>query len=169
MYQINDTVMYGSQGVCTISGTEEKNFGRQKIKYYILKPVFQNNSTIFVPVDNEALTAKMTRVISRDEIMQLIQTVAHTEINWEEDDGLRKKQFKETLLSGDRQSIILLIKAIRIHQQEQSEKLRRLHIADEQFLKEAEGVLYDEFALALGINPAQVLPFIMESLATEQQ
>ena len=38
-YQINDTVMYGADGVCIISEITERKIGTEIHKYYILKPV----------------------------------------------------------------------------------------------------------------------------------
>ena len=35
-------------------------------------------------------------------------------------------------------------------------------MADERFFKEAERLLYDEYAVALGVTPDQVQPYISE-------
>ena len=50
------------------------------------------------------------------------------------------------------------------HKREQEQKGRKLHISDERFFREAEKMLYDEFALVLHIQPDQVLPFILEQI-----
>ena len=39
-YQINDTILYGSQGVCKITGTVQKDFGGCVMDYYTLQPVY---------------------------------------------------------------------------------------------------------------------------------
>ena len=62
-----------------------------------------------------------------------------------------------------------MIKALYYHQQEQHAKGRRLHTADEHFFREAEKLLYDEFALVLHIKPEQVLPFIMEQVEIQEK
>ncbi|MBQ5918365.1 MAG: hypothetical protein IIW92_07380 [Lachnospiraceae bacterium] len=38
MYKINDNILYGSHGICTISDITEQNFGGEKKKYYLLHP-----------------------------------------------------------------------------------------------------------------------------------
>lgn len=40
-------------------------------------------------------------------------------------------------------------------------------MSDEHFFKEAERILYEEFALVLKIRPEQVLPFILEQIGID--
>ena len=42
-------------------------------------------------------------------------------------------------------------------------------MSDERFLKDAERLLYDEFALVLRIKPDQVLPFILKQINSAQE
>ena len=72
MFQVNDMIVYGAHGVCRIAEIEERDFNGSSIEYYILKPVYDEKATIFVPVLNDRLTAKMRRVLSKDEIEALI-------------------------------------------------------------------------------------------------
>ena len=72
-------------------------------------------------------------------------------------------------MSGDRMSLIKMIKALYFHQQKQQEKGKRLRASDERFFTEAERILYDEFALVLNIEPEQVLPFIMEQVQISEK
>ena len=60
-YHVQDTVLYGQSGVCRIADIAEKDVGGGLRAYYVLQPVFEESATIFVPVGNEALTAKMRR------------------------------------------------------------------------------------------------------------
>jgi CarD family transcriptional regulator len=53
-----------------------------------------------------------------------------------------------------------------LHQQELKEKGKKLRVSDERFLKDAEKVLYDEFAHVLDIKREEVLPFIFEQIET---
>ena len=60
-YPINDTVFYGSEGVCRIVDIVKRRFQGQTEEYYVLQPVYNENSTIYVPIRNEALIGKMRR------------------------------------------------------------------------------------------------------------
>lgn len=62
-----------------------------------------------------------------------------------------------------------MIKALYGRQQRRQAQGRRLRVTDERFLKEAERVLYDEFALVLNIRQEQVLPFILEQIEVSEK
>ena len=59
MFQVNDMVLYGTNGVCKVVDIDERDCGGRMVEYYILKPIYAANSTIFVPVNNEKLTSMM--------------------------------------------------------------------------------------------------------------
>ena len=67
-FKEGDVVVYGSQGICRITGTEKMRVGGKSTVYFILNPVYRKNSKIFVPSDNEKLMEKMHSVIEKDEI-----------------------------------------------------------------------------------------------------
>jgi len=166
-FKIGDTIVYGTQGVCKISGTEQKSFGSATMDYYILEPVYSKNSVIYVPTKNEKLLSKMRRVLSSEEIYSLIREMPNQEVIWIEDESKRKEEYKKWLASGDRVNLVRGIKAVYLHWQEVMKSGKKLHIADEKFLKEAEKLLYNEFAMVLNIDPDQVLPFITEQIEVE--
>ena len=39
MFQINDTVVYGAQGVCRIEEISKREMAGKAMEYYVLKPV----------------------------------------------------------------------------------------------------------------------------------
>lgn len=53
MYAVNDTVMYGQSGICKITEICDRKFGRETLKYYVLRPVYGNNTVIYCPVDSD--------------------------------------------------------------------------------------------------------------------
>ena len=90
MFQINDVIIYGTQGVCRITGTEEKCVSGKKRTYFVLKPVEDKGATIFAPTDNEAVLRKMRRLLTKAEIHQLIDSMERESAPWEENENLRK-------------------------------------------------------------------------------
>lgn len=169
MFQKNDMVRYGAHGVCKIEDITEKSFNGATIQYYVLRPVYNDTSTIYVPLGNQALTQNMRRVLSETELLALIQTMPQEESLWIENEEMRKTRYQEILAGGNRADLIRMLKALYLHQREQQEKGRRLHMSDDHFFKEAEKMLHEEFALVLGIPREQVLPYILEQLQEEQQ
>lgn len=168
MFQVNDTILYGSEGVCTVTDIVEKDFGAKIMRYYVLKPVYNSSSTLYVPVDNQDLTAKMRHVLSADEVHEIIRAIPGERSMWIEDENERKETYREVLQRGDRMELIRIIKALYDHQQTQRAKGKHLHTADEHFFQEAEKLLYDEFALVLQIQPDEVVPFILQQVELSQ-
>jgi len=169
MFAAGDMVCYGAQGVCRVEELAMRNFGNAEKLYYVLKAVSTGGATVFVPVDNEKLTGRMRRVLSPGEIDEMIRSVAAEETLWEDDENRRKEQYHELLTGGDRKALIRQVRALHHHRREQLSRDRKLHVCDERFLKDAERILYDEFALVLRIKPDQVLPFIMEQLPQDER
>lgn len=170
MFEINDTVQYGTTGVCRITDVVTKSFDGDCIWYYVLEPVHQAHSVVYVPVKNERLVAKMKKLLSAQEVETLVQEIPQCRIEWIEDDNMRQEAYKEILAKGERRELLGLIRVLYSRQQTLKERHRHLRTADEQVLKTAEKLINDEFAAVLHISPDEVVPFIMSKLKnTEQQ
>lgn len=161
MYKIGNTVMYGTTGVCRIEEITECEFGGVKKSYYILKPLFQDGAKMYIPKDNEKLVSKMRKVLSADEVKELIYHQAESDVQWIDKDNERKQLYSQVLDKGDRRQMIALIKTVLKHQSEQVSQGKKLHICDENFLTRAQRILYDEFSMVLHIKREDVLPMIM--------
>lgn len=168
MYNVNDTVLYGSNGVCRITEICQKDFSGTVKEYYLLHPISNEVTTIFVPVGNKILTDKMHRILSTSEIYELISSISNKPVSWIDDDAERKEHYRSVISSGDRAQLLEMIRELYSHKQEQISKGRKAHISDEQFLKEAEKLLYSEFALVLNIKPEEVPSFISERICAKQ-
>ncbi len=164
MLEKGETVIYGPHGVCHVEGTVEKNLSNGKHEYYVLKPVYQSASTLFVPTDSEKLLSTIKSILSPDEIDSLLHDVKDEEPQWIENENIRKQTFSEIISSGDRFRLLLLIKAVYRHKKEVENAGKKLHQSDERSFREAEKLLYDEFAVALNINPSDVLDYIMSKI-----
>ncbi len=164
MYKIGDAVLYGTQGVCKIEEVTEMDFSGKPMKYFVLNPIFQKGSKIFVPVDNEKLVGKMKRALTKSEIMKIITSLPQEDEFWIQNENERKSEYQKAISTGDRKSIIGIIKALHSAQKRQEEKGKKLHMSDDKMLKDAERIIYDEFALGLDIKPDEVLPFITKTV-----
>lgn len=160
MYKKNDTIIYGSQGVCQISDIIQKDGA----EYYILIPRSAKNATVFVPVGNELLTAKMHPILSKQEIYDLIEALPKTHKEWNDNEPQRKEHYKKILASGDRAELAQQINLIYLHKKDLHTKKKRLHNCDEQFVNLAEKVLYDEFSYVLDIGADEIAPLIAHQI-----
>ena len=160
MYCKNDIVLYGTQGVCTVCEIVKKKFGEKELDYYLLRPVFDRNSTIFAPCDAPVTVTKMRGLLPRAEIVEMIKEVSSETCGWIDDTGERRKIFSEILHSGDSKKILSLAKSIADRRENLHSKGKSLSSFDERFLKEAEKVAFEEIAVSLDIEPANVLNYI---------
>lgn len=161
MYQIGDVVLYGTTGVCRIENKTVQTFGGIKKEYYILKPMFQQGSTVYVPKDNEELILKMRRILTAEEIYDVINNSPAKHVAWDSADNVRKQLYNEILESGDRSLLVAMFKAVFQHKEEQLQRGKKLHICDEMFLARAQRMLFDEIMLVLNIQKEDVLPMIL--------
>lgn len=152
MFQVNDVIIYGAQGVCKITGTEEKSVGGKKKTYFVLKPVDDKGATIFAPTDNAIVLNKMRRLLTEDEIHQLIDSMQSENPVWYENENERKELYRSILAKGDHRELIKMIKAIYAHKAQREAEGKRLHMSDERFFKDAEQILYTEFQYVLGLS-----------------
>ena len=68
MFAVGDNVLYGADGVCTITEHGMRDFFGSTREYYILKPNADPSGTVYVPADNPALVEKMRRLMTKEEI-----------------------------------------------------------------------------------------------------
>ncbi len=166
MLKLNEKVMYGTTGVCVVQSIEDKKIGREIKRYYVLKPVSQTTSTVFLPANNETLLKKVRSVLSADEVRAMLKVLPSEPDVWVDNDAERKLRFGEIISSGDRKACLVLMRTLHNRQSELSTKGKRLHIADERALKEAQRLIHDEFSVALNMDLREVEEFVKSELKT---
>ena len=136
----------------------------REILYYILKPMKNDESTIYIPADNETLVGKLRRVMTKDEIDSLLLGMRDKEIEWNNDRRSRMEQFRTILVDGVTQKLLLMIRCIYMKKRELTEQGRKLSTTDENILKSAEKLVEDEFSYVLDIPQSEVGRYIRNLL-----
>ncbi len=162
-----ETVVYGGSGVCEIDDIKDVRFYHERPqKYYILKPLFVNQAqVVYVPYNNEKLTAKIKPVISKKEALELIRGINDNDVEWIEDRNERKETYNNLIASGDRKNIVDVITTITERRKQLEEEGKSLNQQDERILTDAERRMTAEFAVALGMDPADIPGFIKKETA----
>lgn len=166
---INDTVLYGIEGVCRVVGKTQREYHGHKNEYYVLKPVFSEKSLYYIPTDNEKAAAKIRRILSTEEIYSLIRSVPEEETLWIENKSQRKEAFRRILVSGNRHKLLCMLRTLYLKEQEKKSAGKHLYLSDERIMREAEKIIYEEFAHVLDIRPEQVLPFILKQVEINER
>ena len=161
MWKLGDTVMYGAAGICGISDIRDEKFGDEIKKYFILKPVFDDKNTFFVPSFNETLMSKLRPVLTKDEVLALIGRMPAIEPCWIDNDKIRQESYKEILDSGNRDKVVAVAKALYNRREMLTEKGKKLRTSDEIVMRNAEMLIENECAHVLGMTRVEVRDLII--------
>jgi len=165
-FNVNDHVVYGKSGVCIITEIRALNDSSQDV-YYHLKPINHNNSTVYVPIESDALVQKMRAVLTKEEIDLLLLQLKDKKLNWIDDKVERSEFFKKILREGNREELILLIECLYNKHIDRKNAGKRLLACDESALKLAEKLIEDEFSFVLDIPNKEVGDYIKNKLETK--
>ncbi len=163
MFEVGSYVTYRSEGVCIVSDIRFESFGSvgTSEQYYILTPVSDAKSLVFVPVNNPVLTGYMKPLLNADEANGLVSRLKDKRLEWCADARARTAEFKEILSSGDRERLVLLLNTLK----ERFEKLtaagKKISSAELGIYSRGEKLLYEQLAAATDIaSQSQVTPFL---------
>ncbi len=166
MYNLGDMVLYGGEGLCSISAIEERKIADKKISYYILTPVRKSSAVFFVPVEGKTAETKLRKIITAEEFILIVKEAKPSE--WIENDRARRDKYKAAINEADRASIASFVKTIKLHKEELSEQGKRLHKLDEYFYVEVEDLLVEELKTIFKIEKSEVIPFMLGELTPER-
>lgn len=164
MYQIGDDVIYGIHGVCRVVGMEVRNVDRKKVEYLVLEPLEQTGAKFYIPSHNPAAMAKLRPVMTKAELDSLLRVESLRENAWIEDENQRKLYYRELITGGDREALLRMVGTLHRHKEAQAAAGRKFHLCDENFLRDAQKLLNNEFSFVLGIEQSQVGQYVMEEL-----
>ena len=161
MFKLNDYVCYGATGVCQITETKKERISGVTKEYYVLKPVFNENSAVYVPMDNAALLEKMRPIVSATELKKILANAKDRHDEWIANDFQRTEYFRETLKNGNRADIIEIIRMLSRRQKELLLRGKHLHVADERTRRDVQTPICSEIAFIKKITPDQALELIL--------
>lgn len=155
MYQIGDWVVYGIHGVCHVIGTEKQLVNRKRVQFLVLEPLTQSESRFYLPVENPAAMAKLKAVLSKNQLSELLTSDLIREDAWIQDENQRKQRYRELIGSGDRVSLMKMVRSLYRYKDSQAVAGRKFHQSDENFLRDAEKLLASEIALVMELSPEE--------------
>ncbi|MBE6138092.1 MAG: CarD family transcriptional regulator [Erysipelotrichaceae bacterium] len=164
MFQVGDTIIYTTYGICRIDDCVKKEFNGEIKDYYILKPLNDSKASLQIQVDNPITREKLRSILSENEALELISNVPSIEPYWIENENERKRHFSTILRCGHRNEIIAIIKSIFEHSKGLKDKGRKLHACDEQYCKDAEKIIYEELAYVLKKEKREIQDIFIENL-----
>lgn len=171
MYQAGQLILYGKTGVCRVEGIVSQTAPGEKTArpYYVLQPLYQSGS-IMAPVDNVESGRIFTRpIMGREEAQAFIEGLPalKAEPYYNQNMSQLREHYREQLGGLTGQDLALVICSVYLKKQETQAGKRKLGAVDQQFMDEAEDLLYGELAAALDIDRDQVKDYISKTLNGE--
>lgn len=168
MYKINSVVMHITNGICKIKDIQEKSFAQNvNQKYYVLQPIFETGTTLFVPIENNP--TRIRTLLTKEEINSMMQTLASQQDKpWINDDNQRLSHFKTVLKNGNQQEILSMLHAIYLKQIQKKQSGKKLRFTDERVKNAAEKLVQQEFSYVLQIPQEEVPDWICSHIIQDQ-
>ncbi len=165
-YRKGEYVRYACNGVCLVDDVRLDRLANKEApkEFYILKPVSNPASTIFVPTGSPMLVSKMSRLPDREELDKLILSTKGIQFPWIEDRKVRLAQFQAIVKECDLRDLLCLALCIRQRKRSLSAEGKKLGASDEGVLQRAEALIENQVGFVLQVSGEQVGPYIRSKL-----
>lgn len=164
MFEKGEYVVYGTKGICEVREVTTLQLDGTKGDrlYYMLCPLGQKDSKIFVPVDSNK--TRMRRVLSREEAGNLIHRIPDIQEITLENEKLREETYKQCLRSCDCSELVRVIKTLYVRMNQRAAEGKKVTVTDERYFRMAEDSLYSELSLALDIPKDDMEQYIASQI-----
>jgi len=160
VHSVGDLVVYKNNGICRIADIRPERLGpTEKKDYYILAPVNNEHSQIFIPVDSPIVSA-MKSLLTPEEIDEIISSVDNNPLKWIDNPKDRFASSMSIIDNGSRREILCLYLLITYKEKEMIENKKKLWAKDARILSIAEKMITDEFSYVLNIEKSEVIEYI---------
>ena len=160
MYKVGDRIIYGTQGICEITDIKESKMTSVLREYYILSPVGNDKSVIYVPIDNEKLTSKMREIPSQSELLIIIENARKELLLWDSSYIARSEFFSSILSDGEMSRVISLYLTLKSKSKEMSALGKGLRNSDERIFRECSRILAREISYIMDIHIDEALDIL---------
>ena len=161
MFEVGELVLYGRTGVCRVAEIVEKTLPGEKTPqlFYNLQPLYQSCS-ISIGVANTKVFIRP--IISAEEAKALISSLPGLQAEPYHNRNLNqlREHYRACIETYCCADLAALAKSIWLKRRDCEANKRKLGAVDERFLREAEELLFGELAAALGMEKAQMVPYI---------
>ena len=164
MYELNEILVYGNNGVCKVVDIRKEQFTGSPAMYYILSPIFSRQSALYVPIENTTLSSKLRPVMLKETLHEMVLTAKHSNACWESNDRIRAENFNRVVSKGMSSELLTIFKSLIIHKHDLKSGVKKLHHADERILELCEKIVGEKFAYAFVVEIDDALSHIQHEL-----
>ncbi|MCM3387521.1 CarD family transcriptional regulator [Ureibacillus chungkukjangi] len=145
MYNIGDTIIYSSHGLCQIDGISEKTFSGVTKTYYVLHPLNNEKLEISTPVDNKTISTLM----AKEEAEEILNLFTQPGVEWIDKGNQRTQGYSLIAKKGDRKELAKVINTLLVKKNELENNDKKFPEQDRKLLISMQSILFSELALAL--------------------
>ncbi|AEF81063.1 CarD family transcriptional regulator [Leadbettera azotonutricia] len=159
-FQVDQKVVYPSQGVGIVRSIEEKPFKENKVLYYVIY-LEVSDMTIMVPMNN-AETLGIRPIVAKDEALKALELLSEAYEPIPSDWKLRYQMNLDLLKKGSIMDIATIVRSL-YHRQ----KIKELPILERKLYDSAQKLLLDEVSYSLRKPKEEVENLIQARLEAE--
>ena len=166
MFEINDVVVYGQNGVCHVVDVCPSPFDKKDTReFYVLRPALNtDHSTIYVPV--EATEGKIRPLMTAEEARDVLSRIEEIAPLVVEAEKMRRDLYRQTVVEARPEGYVAVLKAVARRRADAIRAKRQLAGADAEYEQKAKSFLALELSYALGGDPKEYAASIMERVST---
>lgn len=161
MFKIDDYVVY-KKDVCIIKQIKKNHLNG--LDYYILAPIEDTSLTIEIPVENRL--GFVRKIIDKNEVENIINDISGVEVIDSLNDRALEQTYKSLLNSGNHLDLIKIIKTTYSRKEVRLLNNKKVSEKDDVYFKKAEKLLYNEFAIALGLTFDEAREYVIDKVET---
>ena len=167
-YHVGEYILYKTTGICQITDIRSEAFkdGEERI-YYVLTPINDQLSSVYIPTDSENIAKSIKRVPTVEEVEKMIEDSLSVSYVYPADIKEKAVLFDKIIHSGNRAEILWMAKNLALRKRETESQKKKFHVADTRYLSLAEKIITEDFAFVLGIDKSEVISYIIEKTETK--
>ena len=165
MFNVGDTIIYSSHGLCHIDSISDKTFSGVTKTYYILHPLNNPKLEICAPVSNK--TNAMLELMSQEDAEEIMTVFNEPGMEWIEKTTHRTQTYADRARKGNRQEIAKIIKTLMVKKIEIERNEKKFPENDRKLLSSMQDILFAELALSLKTTIEQIHDKVEQIIVSE--
>ncbi len=162
---IGDCVIYRQSCLCCIRDIRTEVFPHAEEKvYYILSPLSDEKTTVFLPVDRIHDPAYLRAPLTKEQIEQAIRDSRTQTLEWINDHKQRGAFFRKILSEANPVRLLLLYKALEQKREESIRAKQKFSTADEKVAVQVREMILQEYSFALKLSSEEITEYINKEL-----
>ena len=161
-FNVDQKVVYPSQGVGVIKSIEQKKFNNAKVPYYVIY-IEASDMTIMTPVE-KAAELGIRSTVSKDEAMKALDLIGQEFEPMPSDWKIRYQMNLDLLKKGSIKDIAKIVRSL-YHRS----KVKELPILEKKLYDSAQRLLEDELSISLRKSKNEVEAMIHERLESLEE